>query len=68
MQSIWYQSYPAEHIIIDGGSKDETLELIETQGSHAMIISEPDKGIYDAMNKGIHLSTGEVVGILNAGN
>ena len=56
-----------EHIIIDGGSKDNTLELIRnTPNRVKKIISEPDKGIYDAMNKGVALATGNIVGILNS--
>jgi len=56
-----------EHIVIDGGSTDGTLALIR---SHAAVpctlVSEPDKGIYDAMNKGLALASGDVVGFLNA--
>ena len=56
-----------EHIIIDGGSKDNTLELIRnTPNRVKKIISEPDKGIYDAMNKGVALAIGDIVGILNS--
>ena len=56
-----------EHIIIDGGSKDNTLELIRNTPMRVKkIISEPDKGIYDAMNKGVALATGDIVGILNS--
>ena len=56
-----------EHIIIDGGSKDNTHELIRnTPNRVKKIISEPDKGIYDAMNKGVALATGDIVGILNS--
>jgi glycosyltransferase involved in cell wall biosynthesis len=56
-----------EHIIIDGGSTDGTTAIIQKHASRvAKWISEPDGGIYDAMNKGIALSTGDVVGILNA--
>jgi len=65
------QTFPAEHLIIDGASTDGTLEIISrltaSNPSHLMsLVSEKDKGIYDAMNKGIGLATGEVVGILNA--
>ena len=56
-----------EHIIIDGGSKDNTLELIRnTPNRVKKIFSDPDKGIYDAMNKGVALATGDIVGILNS--
>lgn len=55
-----------EHIIIDGASGDGTLEIVKGYESIATLVSEPDKGIYDAMNKGIALATGDVVGILNA--
>lgn len=66
--SIANQSYPdIEHIIVDGGSTDGTLDVIrENDDKIAKWISEPDQGIYDAMNKGISLSHGEVIGILNA--
>ncbi len=56
-----------EHIIVDGGSKDYTLEVVAAEGAHvAKLVSERDKGIYDAMNKGIQLATGNVVVFLNA--
>jgi len=56
-----------EHIIIDGSSSDKTLEIINSVPNRVVkIISEPDEGIYDAMNKGIRLSSGEVIGILNS--
>jgi glycosyltransferase involved in cell wall biosynthesis len=56
-----------EHIIIDGASTDNTLEIIKSAPSRVVkIISEPDNGIYDAMNKGISLATGDVIGILNS--
>lgn len=56
-----------EHIIVDGSSTDNTLEIIQRNpGRITKIISEPDKGIYDALNKGIQLSTGEIVGFLHS--
>jgi len=66
--SIFAQSYPdVEHIIVDGGSTDGTLDVIKAHDKKiAKWISEPDQGIYDAMNKGISLASGEVIGILNA--
>lgn len=66
--SIANQSYDSiEHIVIDGGSKDRTLEVLRKhENSIAELISEPDNGIYDAMNKGIRKASGDVIGILNA--
>ena len=56
-----------EYIIIDGGSTDETLSIIENyRESISCVISEPDDGLYDAMNKGIRAATGDVIGILNS--
>jgi glycosyltransferase involved in cell wall biosynthesis len=56
-----------EHIIVDGGSTDGTLEIIDRHSEKfSRVLVEPDSGIYDAMNKGISLATGEVVGFLNA--
>lgn len=66
--SVNTQTYPnIEHIIVDGSSKDNTLDIVQKYGERvAKIISEPDKGIYDAMNKGINAATGDVIGILNS--
>lgn len=65
VESINTQTYPnIEHIVIDGGSTDGTLELLRELGVRC--ISEPDAGIYHAMNKGIRLATGEIVHILNS--
>jgi len=66
--SVARQTYqPVEHIVIDGASSDETLSIIEREGRHvARVHSEPDSGIYDAMNKGIAQASGDVIGTLNA--
>jgi len=68
VQSVTDQTYhDIEHIIVDGASKDNTLEIVKSMPSQvSKIISEPDKGIYDAMNKGIQAATGDVIGILNS--
>lgn len=61
------QQYPfIEHIIVDGLSKDNTLAIVQEFHHVAKVISEKDNGIYDAMNKGVKLATGDVVGILNS--
>lgn len=68
IQSVLAQTYPnIEYIVIDGNSTDGTRLLLERyRDKIARIISEPDKGIYDAMNKGINLATGDIIGILNS--
>lgn len=71
IQSVLFQSYSdIEYIIVDGRSKDDTLDLIkeyEPQFNGRMCwISEKDNGIYDAMNKGIRMATGDIVGIINS--
>lgn len=56
-----------EHIVIDGGSKDDTLLLVKAHSKRVgKVISQRDSGIYDAMNKGLALATGDVVGFLNS--
>ena len=68
LESIAAQNYPdLEYIIIDGDSKDGTAEIVaEYPHLVSVFISEPDDGIYDAMNKGLKLATGDIIGILNA--
>lgn len=70
IDSVVSQSYsPIEYIIIDGGSTDGTLNIIqEYKGKIAKIVSEPDVNLYDAINKGMKLSTGDVVGLIHAGD
>ena len=67
-QSIQSQSYQnIEYIVVDGGSSDSTLKIIENYKTNiSEYISEPDKGLYDAINKGISKATGEIIGILNS--
>lgn len=68
LQSVASQTYgDVEHIVIDGASSDGTQELVTRHISAiSRFVSEPDKGIYDAMNKGLKLATGEIIGFLNA--
>ena len=68
IESVLAQDYPnIEYIIIDGASKDGTMDIVrEYGGAIDVVISEPDKGIYDAMNKGINIATGDIVGLLNS--
>jgi glycosyltransferase involved in cell wall biosynthesis len=68
LKSVHGQTYGnIEHIIVDGQSIDATLSVIAIEGAHvAKLVSEADKGIYDAMNKGIALATGEIIGFINA--
>lgn len=70
LESVWNQTYPGiEYIIIDGASKDGTLKLLKQhQSRFSHLQSEPDKGIYDAMNKGLARATGDYVLFLNAGD
>ncbi len=65
IESVLQQNYsPVEHIIVDGGSTDGTLDLL-AQFPHLKVVSEPDNGMYDALNKGLKLAHGEIIGFLN---
>lgn len=67
LHSVQSQTHPAiEHLIIDGASSDNTLEIIQGTPGRYRIHSGKDKGIYDAMNKGITMANGEIIGILNS--
>lgn len=74
IESVLAQTYSnIEYLIIDGQSKDKTVEIaesyrqaLEAKGITYTIVSEPDGGIYDAMNKGIRLATGDIIGLLNS--
>lgn len=77
MRSVLAQTYsaPFEYILVDGASTDKTLAVakslvpeLERRGISTVFISEPDKGIYDAMNKGISAASGEIVGMINCGD
>lgn len=68
LESVKEQTHPeVEHIVVDAASTDGTTSILEENRSDlARVVSEPDEGIYDGMNKGLRLATGEVVGILNS--
>lgn len=68
IDSVLSQDYPSiEYILIDGASTDGTINLIKSYGNHInYFISEPDQGMYDAINKGLSLATGDIIGILNS--
>ena len=70
IQSIITQTYKnVEYILIDGASTDNTMRIIERYRDHIhTVVSEPDQGLYDAMNKGLSLATGDYVCFLNAGD
>lgn len=72
MESVLRQSYPhVEYIVVDGASKDGTVKIIKeyaTKMPHLRWNSEPDTGLYDAMNKGLRMATGDFVQFLNAGD
>ncbi len=67
LQSVAGQTYKnIEHIIVDGGSTDKTMEIVKAFPSVTKYISEPDKGIYDALNKGVKMATNDVIGFLHS--
>lgn len=70
IQSVISQTYHhVEYIIVDGASKDRTMDIVNRYREHiAIVVSERDKGLYDAMNKGIGLATGDYLCFLNAGD
>jgi glycosyltransferase involved in cell wall biosynthesis len=66
VESVLINNYPnVEHIIVDGGSTDGTLDVL-AQYHHLKVFSSPDRGMYDALNKGLQLVTGEIIGFLNS--
>jgi glycosyltransferase len=68
IESVLAQDHPdIEHIIVDGASRDGTMDIVRSYGDRiANVVSEPDRGMYDSMNKGLRLATGEVVGFLHS--
>lgn len=68
IESVVSQSYnDIEYIVIDGGSSDGTMDIVnEYKGTIGVVVSEKDNGLYDAMNKGMSLATGELIGVLNS--
>ena len=67
LNSVINQTYKnVEHIVVDGGSIDNTIEICNNYPHISKIISEKDKGVYDAFNKGLSMSTGEIIGFLNS--
>jgi glycosyltransferase involved in cell wall biosynthesis len=66
VESVLAQNYPNfEHIVMDAGSTDGTLDILRSY-PHLHVISEPDRGMYDGINKGLHLARGEILGLLNS--
>lgn len=66
LRSIAWQTQRPEHIVMDGRSRDATVETVHRLSPQSIVVSEPDRGLYDAMNKGVALATGDYVGFLNA--
>lgn len=69
LESVAEQAHPdIEHVVIDGASSDQTVEIVRASGRPLRLLSETDCGVYDAFNKGLALSTGDVIGYLNCGD
>lgn len=68
LRSVNAQTYPQiQYLVVDGGSKDDTMQIVARDGHRvASAVSEPDKGIYDAYNKGLSRATGDVIGFINS--
>tara|TARA_R100000365_G_C2748294_1_gene79431 strand:+ start:4025 stop:4774 length:750 start_codon:yes stop_codon:yes gene_type:complete len=68
LASVAAQSWPhTEHLVIDGASRDRTCEIVRTHaGPNVSLVSEPDAGIYDAINKGLRLARGDIIGVLHS--
>jgi Glycosyl transferase family 2 len=66
LDSVLVQDEPFEVIVVDGGSDDDTAAIARAHPSHPVVISEPDEGIYDAVNKGMALATGRLIGVLGS--
>lgn len=71
IESVLAQTYKdIEYIIVDGGSTDGTMDIVKAHepnfNGRMCYVSEPDRGIYDAMNKGFNMATGDIIGILNS--
>ncbi len=69
LQSVLAQDYPhVEYLVMDGGSTDGTLEIVRRYGARIELVSEPDRGVYDAMNKAVRRARGEYLLFMNAGD
>lgn len=66
LKSLRQQTFPFEHLVIDGLSSDNTIEKIKDISPDSVIFSDKDNGLYDALNKGLKMATGEVIGMLHA--
>src|SRR3569832_749227 len=68
LRSVQAQTWDhVEHVVVDGGSTDGTLGVLASSRAHlAKLICEPDRGVYDALNKGIRAATGDIVGFMHA--